>query len=99
MPSLRPAPAQTLRALFTLACATGTGGALQGAPRGLASRHSWRPNRRPGQQLSGAGGRGAWSSIQPEPHTWAVCCSPQVLATHSHHQLSALSATLQEEIT
>ena len=70
MPSLRPAPAQTLSALFTLACVTGTGGALQGAPRGLASRHAWRPDRRPGRQLSRAGGRAGGSGFLGSTEQW-----------------------------
>lgn len=68
MPSSWQAPAQTLSALFTLARAAGTGGALQGAARGLASRPTWRPKRRPGQKLCGAAG---------EVRTWSSHCSPQ----------------------
>lgn len=55
MPSLRQAPAQTLSVLFTLARVAGTGGPLQGAAGGPASRLPCRPERRPGQQLSRMG--------------------------------------------
>lgn len=56
VPSSRRAAVQTLSALFTLAWVAGTGGALQGAARGPASRPTWRPKRTPGQRLYGAGG-------------------------------------------
>lgn len=79
------APAQTLSALFTLAWAAGTGGALQGAARGAASRPTWRPERRPGLQSWGRGaGRAIQHSCKPGPRTAAHgVLVPQSSATSS----------------
>lgn len=90
MPSSRQAPAQTLSALFTLARAAGTGGALQGAARGAASRRTWRPKTE--ARTAGLGERcleGRLAQLQ----TWASLCTPPP------PELSGLSAVLRETIT
>lgn len=92
---LAAAPAQTLSALFTLAQAAGTGGALQRAARGLASRPTWRPKRTPGQRLCGAGGgvHGEESgpvaylvlTLQPTGHYCQSSAAPQVPYERKSH--------------
>lgn len=92
---LAAAPAQTLSALFTLAQAAGTGGALQRAARGLASRPTWRPKRTPGQRLCGAGGgvHGEESgpvaylvlTLQPTGHYRQSSAAPQVPYERKSH--------------
>lgn len=68
VPSSQQAPAQTLRALFTLAWAAGTGGPLQGAAGGTARGPTWRPQRKLGQSLCGAGGGVHGGASSPAAH-------------------------------